>query len=110
MSYYQNGTPKISLVKRSSVDWYPEKQLDVIGIDFGTSTLALAYKVNGVVYPLNIQEECTDAYLPTVLLVMKNGNVEVGDRALQQYCRLKNFPNDCIFFERVKLHLQHDKV
>lgn len=110
MSLHQNGTPKISPVKRSYVEWYPEKQLDVIGIDFGTSTLALAYKVNGKVNPLYIQEECTNAYVPTVLLVMKNGHVEVGDRALQQYCRLESITDDCIFFERVKLHLQHDKV
>lgn len=107
---YPNGILRSVPVKKSSIEWYPEKQIDVIGIDFGTSTLAVAYKVKGKVSELRIQEESAFAYVPTVLLVMKRGHrVEIGDRALQQYCNSET-TNECIFFERVKLHLQHDKV
>ncbi len=108
---FPNGTSKVSPVKSSTIDWYPERQSDVIAIDFGTSTLAVAYKVNGRVNDLKIQEECSDAYVPTVLLIKPDASVEIGERALRQYSKLENIDvNHCLFFQRVKLHLQNDEV
>ena len=108
---FPNGTRKVVPIKSSTIDWYPERQQDVIAIDFGTSTLAVAYKVNGKVEDLRIQEDCTDAYVPTVLLIKQDGTVEIGERALLQYSRLENVDVEtCLFFERVKLQLQNDKV
>lgn len=99
---------------KSSVAWYPAERSwpDAIGIDFGTSTLAVAYKVEGTVHPLNIQEECHDAYVPTVLLMTKNsGQLEIGHRALKNYCQCGIAEEtDCIFFKQVKLQLHDDEV
>lgn len=113
-----NGTCKIAPILKSEVDWYPERQKNVIAIDFGTLTLAVAYKLaDGGVHTIPIQDAYQYDYIPTVLLIDMSepdeaSRVEIGHRALQRYCDLDVDveKHDCIFFNQVKLELQNDEV
>ncbi len=108
-THYDNGSIKAKKVMKSTVDWYDRQTDNVIAIDFGTSTLAVAYQLNGGdVYDLPIQED--RKCIPTVLLMKKNGTYEIGEKALCQYGRLEVDIATSVFFEKVKLELQHDRV
>ncbi len=110
---FPNGTCKQHPVPTSDIRWLPQKRSSVIAIDFGTSTLALAYKLadDEEVHDLNIQEENNTAYVPTVLLINPDNTVEIGESALHDYTRQETVDvSKSLFFERVKLTLQNDKV
>ena len=107
LSKYENGLERATPVKRSEVQWCPKRKEKVLAIDFGTSTLAVSYKADGKVIDVILQQASRDAYIPTVLLVKPDNTVEIGEIALLQYTRLQSYS---IFFDRVKLELQHDQV
>lgn len=128
-----NGTRKIGPILKSQVPWYPERQHNVIAIDFGSSTLAVAYKLASrdgdvsymnthtpyvssgyEVHTMHIQPGYQYDYIPTVLLINMNAEpasrVEIGNYASQLYCGLDVDVESCIFFDQVKLKLQNDEV
>ncbi len=110
---YDNGLEKIHPVKKTNIKWYPEKKQKVLAIDFGTSTIAVAYKAGDGCKCIPIKlNQCKDSfYLTTVLLITADNKVVIGDQALLNYTKLEttNFKK-CVLFDRIKLHLQYDKV
>ena len=106
---YSNGTKKAMKVLKSDVKWYDSHHDNVIAIDFGTSTLTVAYQMDGgEVFSLPIQEDIR--CIPTILLIRRDGTVEIGGKALSQYSRQEVDISSTIFFEKVKLELQHNMV
>ena len=92
---------------------FSSKSYNVIGLDFGTSTLVVSYVTRAKPEPrlVKILEEDIDYYAPTVLLIDENNKVEIGNEALSRYTDLDVHNFKCItFFEKVKLELQHNKV
>ena len=87
------------------------QKTDIIGLDFGTSTLAVSYMTSASdkIHKFRICSVDADFYTPTVLLFDEN-KVEIGSRALINYTKLQHNVSKSTFFERVKLELQHDKV
>ena len=113
LRYHNNGVEFVEKVKRSELRLqFPPKSKNVIGVDFGTSTIAVCYvtSASDTVYQFKIQEEDTDYSTPTVLLIDQDNKVEIGIRALRRYTRLGVDVNNSIFFDKIKLELQHDKV
>lgn len=113
----RNGTKNAEKVLKKNVAWYNDTKDKIVAVDFGTSTLAVAWlgQQDGVVKELTISEN--SRCIPTVLLVKRNANgngvVKIGERALIDYHKLISDPtNDSqvVFFERIKMELQHDKV
>lgn len=105
---YDNGTKKAKKVLKKGVDWYDGQKNRVIAIDFGTSTLAVAWlDEGGQIYDLPIQEG--KKYIPTVLLIKGNNRTEVGERALVEFGKQLE-DNSAIIFEKIKMELQHTKV
>ena len=117
---FRNGTKKAKKVLKQDVDWYDGQPDKVIAIDFGTSTLAVAWQnETGQVFDLPIQEYRT---VPTVLLIKGNNRAEIGEKALVEYGNPdgNNVMDDAtetqgaafvpIFFDKVKMELQHEKV
>ena len=105
-----NGTERAQRVSTSALWWYPSKSESVIAIDFGTSTLSVAYRgADGKVNDIKIQDETC---VPTYLLITskRTGEMvaEIGKIALQQYKKANH--ENAIFFEKVKLELQHRQV
>ena len=105
---FENGVNFVTKRKRRTLGWIPRQKSDVIAIDFGTSTLAVAYKRKEAVHPVKLQgADC----IPTVLLIKtdkktRKTEAEIGMVALNHYCRLEVIEtHDVIFFERVKLQL-----
>ena len=112
-SYHNNGVPFVQKVKRSELGLqFPPKSKNVIGLDFGTSTIAVCYVTSASdrLYQLKLQEEDVNFKTPTVLLIDERNRVEIGSRALRRYTRLEIDVNNSVFFDKVKLELQHNKV
>ena len=111
-----NGTALARRISTSSLGWYPQrKSKPVIAIDFGTSTLAVAYGIpNEKGMKINCIKLNSESYLPTLLLMMSNRTgaivAAIGKVALREYCNKSNDVNEMIFFEKVKLELQHNQV
>ena len=107
-----NCLPVVQKVKKSELA-LPSKSNNVIGLDFGTSTLVVSYVTSASPVPkeVKILEEDIDYSTPTVLLIDENNKVEVGNEALLRYTDfdVNNFKR-ITFFEKVKLELQHNKV
>ena len=111
---YSTSVSLIQMVKRSELGLQlPSKSNNVIGLDFGTSTLVVSYvtPTNPEPRVVRILEEDIDYYTPTVLLIDDNNKVEIGNEALLRYTDLDvdNFKH-ITFFEKVKLELQHNEV
>ena len=107
----KNGLPVAQKVKKSELT-LPSKSNNIIGLDFGTSTLVVSYVTRTKPEPrlVKILEVDIDYYSPTVLFIDDN-NVEIGNEALLRYASLDVDNFKCItFFEKVKLELQHNKV
>lgn len=112
-SHQENGVIVTKKIKRSELLFdFPLKSPNVIGIDFGTSTLAVSYVTDANPNPtiFKIHEEETDFYAPTVLLIDQDDKVEIGISALRSYTDLEAEIEKSIFFDKVKLELQHNKV
>ena len=109
---YGNGTKKAKKVLKRDVNWYDGQRNRVIAIDFGTSTIAVAWQDEiGTVFDLPIHENSKS--IPTVLLVKGNNRTEIGERALIDYGDYQaDIPGEAtpVFFETVKMELQHEKV
>ena len=108
-----NGVYTADKVAKDSLRFdFPEHGENVIGVDFGTSTLAVAYVTadSHDTYLFKIDDKQSDSYVPTVLLVEGNGDVEIGFRAQERYTELEADIGTCVFFNKVKLELQHNKV
>ena len=92
---------------------FTSKYNNVIGLDFGTSTLVVSYVTPTDPEPreVKILEEDIDYCTPTVLLIDENNRVKIGNEALSRYVDLdvENF-KQITFFEKIKLELQHNKV
>ena len=111
--YYNNGVKFVEKVKRSeSGSKLSPKSENVIGLDFGTSTIAVCYvtSASDKLYKFKIQDEDADYSTPTVLLIDQDNKIEIGSRALRRYIRLEVDVNNSIYFDKVKLKLQHNKV
>ena len=107
---FRNGTKKAKKVLKQDVDWYDGQPDKVIAIDFGTSTLAVAWQnETGQVFDLPIQEYRT---VPTFLLIKGNNRAEIGEKALVEYGNpeTQSAAFVPIFFDKVKMELQHEKV
>ena len=111
---FKNGTVKVDRVAKSKLSWYPRSRSnDVIAIDFGTSTLAVAYRVGDEeVKDLPIQRVHN---VPSVLLIKPDKSTGVlmtaiGIDALKQYSKKMIDISKCLFFDKVKLELQHNQV
>ena len=111
---YSNSVSIIQMVKRSEFGLQlPPKSYNVIGLDFGTSTLVVSHVTPTNPEPRLVRffEEDIDYCTPTVLLIDDNNKVEIGNEALSRYTDLDVDNFKCItFFEKVKLELQHNKV
>ena len=115
---YPNGVSLIEKVKRADLPFKFSRSDNVIGLDFGTSTVAASYVTSTEPSPqkIKIHQQDTVYYSPTVLLIAespgKKFNVDIGIKALRQYTELEvDVTNtEVIFFEKVKLELQHNKV
>ena len=113
---FPNGTVKVDRVAKSDpkLGWYPCSRSDVITIDFGTSTLAVAYRVgDGQVKDLPIQRG--ERNVPSVLIMKPDKTTglfvtDIGINALEQYSRQMSDISKCVFFNKVKLELQHNQV
>ena len=113
LRYHNNGAKFVEKVKISkSGSMLSPKSKNVIGLDFGTSTIAVCYvtSASDKLYQFKIQGEDEDFYTPTVLLIDEHNKVEIGSRALRRYIRLEVDVDNSIFFDNVKLELQHNKV
>ena len=107
-----DGAPQTQKVKKSEFA-FSSKSNNVIGLDFGTSTLVVSYVTRANPEPrlVKILEEDIEYCTPTVLLIDDNNKVEIGNEALSHYADLEVDNFKCItFFEKVKLELQHNKV
>ena len=112
-SYQDNGVIVTQKIKRSELSFeFPPKSPNVIGLDFGTSTLAVSYITDANSNPtiFKIHEEEADFYAPTVLLIDQDHEVEIGINALRRYTDLEVEIEKSVFFDKVKLELQHNKV
>ena len=112
---YPNGASYVTKVNRSDLPVrFPPKPDNVIGVDFGTSTLVVSYMISGSKhckpYIYKICEWDRDRYTPTVLLIDEDGKVDIGSRALSRYTKLQCEVSKSIFFKGVKLELQHGEV
>ena len=109
-----NGTALARRISTSSLEWYPRrKSKPVIAIDFGTSTLAVAYGIPNEKGKMEIN--CIGEPDWTLLLTSRRTGTIVattGKMALQKYGnnKSKDEMNELIFFEKVKLELQHNQV
>ena len=107
-----DGLKVAQKVEKSEIS-LPSKSNNVIGLDFGTSTLVVSYVTSTSPAPkeVKILEEDIDYCTPTVLLIDDNNKVKIGNEALSSYAGLDVDNFKCItFFEKVKLELQHNKV
>lgn len=112
-SYQANGVIVTQKIKRSELPFkFPPKSPNVIGLDFGTSTLAVSYVTDTNQKPtiFKIHEEEADFYAPTVLLIDQDHEVEIGISALRRYTDLEVEIEKSVFFDKVKLELQDNKV
>ena len=112
---YPNGVSEVQKVERPErlVELVgSQKSKNVIGIDFGTSTLAVCFVTcdKDEIFKFKIHDEDVDYSTPTVLLIDQDNKVEIGSRALSSYTDLVSDVNKSIFFDKVKLELQHNKV
>ena len=110
---HSNSISIIQMVKRSELGLqFPPKSKNVIGIDFGTSTLAVCFVTSAKdeLYSFRIHDEDADYSTPTILLIDQDNKIEIGGRAYSCYTDLATDVNNIIFFDKVKLELQHDKV
>ena len=106
-----DGLKVAQKVKKSELA-LPSKSNNIIGLDFGTSTLVVSCvtPASDVPKKVRIFEEDIDYSTPTVLFI-ENDKVEIGNEALSRYTDLDVDNFKCIiFFEKVKLELQHNKV
>ena len=112
---YPNGASYVKKVNRSDLPVRLSPKSDnVIGVDFGTSTLVVSYVTSGSkqLKPYNFKICVSDPefYTPNVLLINENGKVDIGSRALSSYTKFECDVSKSTFFEKVTLDLQHDKV
>ena len=112
---HRNGVSVVQEVKRSDFVeglQFSQKSKNIIGIDFGTSTLAVCFVTSDEdkVYSFKIHDEETDYSTPTILLIDQDNKIEIGSRAYSCYTDLATDVNNIIFFDKIKLELQHDKV
>ena len=114
---FPNGVEGARKYAASNLDTkhFPRINPDVIAIDFGTSTLAAAYRKQQDRVPQILRFHENLNYVPTVLLIKRDDTenkmvTEIGQRALYQYTRFLVDPSTCVFFHKVKLELQHDEV
>ena len=108
-----SGVRAAKKVKKSELPFEFTKRSDnVIGLDFGTSTLAISYVTSSNSIPTNIKIHPHDLvyYAPTILLIDELKAVDIGSTALRRYTDLEIEVTRSIFFEKVKLELQHNKV
>ena len=113
LQYHNNGVQFVQTVKVSEPEsLFLPKAKNVIGLDFGTSTIAVFFvtSASDKFYQFKIQEDDVNFYTPIVLLIYEHDKVEIGSRALRYYTRLEVDVNNSIFFDKVKLELQHNKV
>ena len=103
---YSNSVSIIQMVKRSELGLqFPSKSNNVIGLDFGTSTLVVSYVTPTNPEPrlVKISQEDIDYCTPTVLFIDDNNKVEIGNEALSHYTDLDVDNFKCItFFEMRK--------
>ena len=112
-SYYNNGVKFVEKVETSGLGLqFLPKSKNIIGLDFGTSTIAVCFVTSAYdeVYKFKIHDEDADYSTPTVLLIDQDNKIEIGSRALSYYTDLVTDVNNIIFFDKVKLELQHNKV
>lgn len=114
MSKHRNGVAKVTEKPRSEVPWLPQRNKNVIAIDFGTSTLAVSYMTDGAT-------QCKDIILteatgvksaPTVLYIGREGTTIIGDPAIKKFTDLGKSDDSNVtkvqFFHKVKLGLRQD--
>ena len=111
---HPNGISIVEKIERPVELIGLQKSQNVIGIDFGTSTLAVCFVTSAKdeVYKFRIHDEDVDYYTPTALLIDQDKKAEIGSKALSRYINLAMVKdvNNSIFFDKVKLELQHNKV
>ena len=108
----ENGLNVALQVKKSELA-LPSKSNNVIGLDFGTSTLVVSYVTSTNPKPREVKifEEDINYSTPTVLLIDQDNKEDIGNEALSRYADLEvNFELGITFFEKIKLELQHNKV
>lgn len=115
INMYPNGVSRAKTLNRSDLPKsvsYTQKSDNVIGLDFGTSTLAVSFVTSGSKepYKFRVCKSEVDHFSPTVLLIDENGKVDIGSKALMRYTKLQHNVSKSTFFEQIKLELQHDKV
>ena len=114
----ENG---VSPAKRMTNNFkFREKPKNIATIDFGTTHCSVAYKLNADVAPekekpeiLKLDESGPLAVrVPSCIVFDSEGKrLYFGYQAREHYYRMDHAqrPN-CIYFEHIKMKLQHDKV